>query len=153
MCCLDNWRVKKSHARISPINETPSSFCFSLSPIPFPVLRGPSRPLGHGGTSQLRHSLGTRVPGAERAPLQPLTSQQPGPASWYSGLCPCLPGTVSFLLLSAAPFPPTPAAQGSWKAMHEMLQGMRELQAAPFSSSGVISGEQNHSLELQLALV
>ncbi|XP_074897254.1 ARF GTPase-activating protein GIT2 isoform X5 [Buteo buteo] len=52
------------------------------------------RPLERAGTLKLRHSLGcfsTPVPWAERAPLQPLNIQQPSPASWYSGLCPCLP--------------------------------------------------------------
>ncbi|KAM9625164.1 ARF GTPase-activating protein GIT2 isoform 3-T3 [Morphnus guianensis] len=52
------------------------------------------RPLERAGTLKLRHSLGcfsTPVPWAESAPLQPLTIQQPSPASWYSGLCPCLP--------------------------------------------------------------
>uniref|UniRef100_A0A8C3CL36 GIT ArfGAP 2 n=1 Tax=Cairina moschata TaxID=8855 RepID=A0A8C3CL36_CAIMO len=94
------------------------------------------RPLERASMLKLRHSLGcfsTLVPWAERAPLQPLTIQQPGPASWYSGLCPCLPGTVSFLLLSAAFFPHTPSAQGSLKAMHEMLP-IRKLQR--ISSTG-----------------
>lgn len=68
---------------------------------------------------KLRPSLGCLSP---RVPLQPLTTRQPGPASWYSGLCPCLPGTVSFLFLSAACFPPALSAQGSLKAMHEMLR-------------------------------
>ncbi|XP_053937988.1 ARF GTPase-activating protein GIT2 isoform X5 [Cuculus canorus] len=52
------------------------------------------RPLEHTGMLKLRHSLGCfnmLVPWAERAPLQPLTIPQPSPASWYSGLCPCLP--------------------------------------------------------------
>lgn len=118
---------------------------------------------------KLRHSLGcfsTLVPWAERAPLQPLTIQQPGPASWYSGLCPCLPGTVSFLLLSAAFFPHTPSAQGSLKAMHEMLLMIRKLQRISstgsyepwccqlsWSSCYWFNGEQNHSLALWLALV
>ncbi|XP_069727411.1 ARF GTPase-activating protein GIT2 isoform X5 [Phaenicophaeus curvirostris] len=52
------------------------------------------RPVERAGALKLRHSLGcfnTLVPWAERAPLQPLTIPQPSPASWYSGLCPCLP--------------------------------------------------------------
>uniref|UniRef100_A0A8V0ZKH7 GIT ArfGAP 2 n=1 Tax=Gallus gallus TaxID=9031 RepID=A0A8V0ZKH7_CHICK len=49
------------------------------------------RPFGRVSTLKLRHSLGccsTLVPWAKRAPL---SSPQPAPASWYSGLCPCLP--------------------------------------------------------------
>lgn len=57
------------------------------------------------GVRRLRHSLGcfsTLVPWAEKAPtpLQPLGLRSPDPASWYSGLCPCLPGTVFFSSLS-----------------------------------------------------
>lgn len=57
------------------------------------------------GVRRLRHSLGcfsTLVPWAEKAPppLQPLGLRPPDPASWYSGLCPCLPGTVFFSSLS-----------------------------------------------------
>ncbi|KAM6377556.1 ARF GTPase-activating protein GIT2 isoform 12-T12 [Pluvialis apricaria] len=91
------------------------------------------RPLERAGMLELSHSLGccsTLVPWAESAPLQPLTIQQPGPASWYSGLCPCLPGTVSFLFLSAASFPHAPSARGSLKAMHEMLRTIKKLQVA-----------------------
>lgn len=133
------------------------------------MLTWPSRPLERASMLKLRHSLGcfsTLVPWAERAPLQPLTIQQPGPASWYSGLCPCLPGTVSFLLLSAAVFPHTPSAQGSLKAMHEMLLMIRKLQRISstgsyepwccqlsWSSCYWFNGEQNHSLALWLALV
>lgn len=108
-------------------------FFSSLSSLSFPVLNWPSRPLERAGMLKLRHSLGcfsTLVPWAERAPLQPLTIQQPGPASWYSGLCPCLPGTVSFLFLSAASFPHAPSARGSLKVMHEMLQMIEKLQVA-----------------------
>ncbi|XP_036384018.1 ARF GTPase-activating protein GIT2a isoform X3 [Megalops cyprinoides] len=64
------------------------------------------RPSEREGVRRLRHSLGcfsTLVPWAEKAPsLQPLSLQQPDPASWYSGLCPCLPGTVSPLSLHCA---------------------------------------------------
>uniref|UniRef100_A0A8C2X316 G protein-coupled receptor kinase interacting ArfGAP 2a n=1 Tax=Cyclopterus lumpus TaxID=8103 RepID=A0A8C2X316_CYCLU len=57
------------------------------------------RPCEREGVRRLRHSLGcfsTLVPWAEKAPppLQPLSQRAPDPASWYSGLCPCLPGTV-----------------------------------------------------------
>ncbi|XP_052334525.1 ARF GTPase-activating protein GIT2-like isoform X3 [Oncorhynchus keta] len=61
------------------------------------------------GVRRLRHSLGcfsTLVPWAEKAPspVQPLSLCSPDPASRYStSLCPCLPGTVSFLSLSPAP--------------------------------------------------
>lgn len=112
-------------------------FFFLFSSIPFPVLNWPSKPLERAGTLKLRHSLGcfsTPVPWAERAPLQPLNIQQPSPASWYSGLCPCLPGTVSFLFLSAASFPHAPPAQGSLKAMHEMLRTVMDLQIASTES-------------------
>nr|XP_021331995.1 ARF GTPase-activating protein GIT2 isoform X4 [Danio rerio] len=55
---------------------------------------------------RLRHSLGcfsTLVPWADKppSPMQPLGLRAPhpanpnNPASWYSGLCPCLTGTVS----------------------------------------------------------
>ncbi|XP_064424289.1 ARF GTPase-activating protein GIT2a isoform X2 [Latimeria chalumnae] len=56
------------------------------------------RPFERESLRKLRHSLGcfsTLVPWAEKTSLQPLTLQQPDPTSWYSGLCPCLPGTVS----------------------------------------------------------
>lgn len=60
-----------------------------------------SRPCEREGVRRLRHSLGcfsTLVPWAEKAPppLQPLSLRSPDPTSWYSGLCPCLPGTVLF---------------------------------------------------------
>ncbi|XP_042344901.1 ARF GTPase-activating protein GIT2a isoform X7 [Plectropomus leopardus] len=59
------------------------------------------RPCEREGVRRLRHSLGcfsTLVPWAEKAPppLQPLSLRSPDPTSWYSGLCPCLPGTVLF---------------------------------------------------------
>ncbi|XP_010768946.1 ARF GTPase-activating protein GIT2a isoform X3 [Notothenia coriiceps] len=59
------------------------------------------RPSEREGVRRLRHSLGcfsTLVPWAEKAPppLQPLSLRSPDPSSWYSGLCPCLPGTLSF---------------------------------------------------------
>ncbi|XP_040897373.1 ARF GTPase-activating protein GIT2a isoform X1 [Toxotes jaculatrix] len=59
------------------------------------------RPCEREGVRRLRHSLGcfsTLVPWAEKAPppLQPLSLRSPDPTSWYSGFCPCLPGTVSF---------------------------------------------------------
>ncbi|XP_015499016.1 ARF GTPase-activating protein GIT2 isoform X10 [Parus major] len=66
------------------------------------------RPLERGGTSQLRHSLGTRVPGAERAPLQPLTSQQPGPASCY---IPCSERIHVAVTEMAALFPKKPKSE------------------------------------------
>lgn len=64
-----------------------------------------SRPCEREGVRRLRHSLGcfsTLVPWAEKAPppLQPLSLRSPDPSSWYSGLCPCLPGTVSFISLT-----------------------------------------------------
>ncbi|KAM3938099.1 ARF GTPase-activating protein GIT2 isoform 3-T3 [Leptodactylus fuscus] len=52
------------------------------------------RPFERESVRRLRHSLGcfsTLVPWAEKAPLQPLTLQQPDSTSWYSGLCPCFP--------------------------------------------------------------
>ncbi|XP_066459974.1 ARF GTPase-activating protein GIT2 isoform X3 [Eleutherodactylus coqui] len=52
------------------------------------------RPFERESVRRLRHSLGcfsTLVPWAEKAPLQPLTLQQPDSSSWYSGLCPCFP--------------------------------------------------------------
>ncbi|XP_072792376.1 ARF GTPase-activating protein GIT2 isoform X10 [Taeniopygia guttata] len=67
-----------------------------------------SRPLERGGTSQLRHSLGTRLPGAERAPLQPLTSQQPGPASCY---IPCSERIHVAVTEMAALFPKKPKSE------------------------------------------
>ncbi|XP_066187640.1 ARF GTPase-activating protein GIT2 isoform X6 [Sylvia atricapilla] len=66
------------------------------------------RPLERGGTSQLRHSLGTRVPGAERAPLQPLSSQQPGPASCY---IPCSERIHVAVTEMAALFPKKPKSE------------------------------------------
>ncbi|XP_041344787.1 ARF GTPase-activating protein GIT2 isoform X8 [Pyrgilauda ruficollis] len=66
------------------------------------------RPLERGGTSQLRHSLGTRLPGAERAPLQPLTSQQPGPASCY---IPCSERIHVAVTEMAALFPKKPKSE------------------------------------------
>lgn len=58
-----------------------------------------SRPCEREGVRRLRHSLGcfsTLVPWAEKppSPLQPLSLRSPDPTSWYSGFCPCLPGTV-----------------------------------------------------------
>ncbi|XP_018604567.1 ARF GTPase-activating protein GIT2a isoform X5 [Scleropages formosus] len=56
------------------------------------------------GVRRLRHSLGcfsTLVPWADKTPSLPAPGlsvppqPDPDPASWYSGLCPCLPGTVS----------------------------------------------------------
>lgn len=96
-----------------------------------------SRPFGRVSTLKLRHSLGccsTLVPWAKRAPL---SSPQPAPASWYSGLCPCLPGTVSFLFLSAAFLPLTPWCTGvvkgyAWNALEDTENSgikCRELQA------------------------
>lgn len=69
--------------------------CLPLTPV--------SRPCEREGVRRLRHSLGcfsTLVPWAEKAPpsLQPLSLRAPDPTSWYSGLCPCLPGTVYFPL-------------------------------------------------------
>lgn len=69
------------------------SVLLSLTPL--------SRPSEREGVRRLRHSLGcfsTLVPWAEKAPspLQPLSLRSPDPSSWYSGLCPCLPGTVLF---------------------------------------------------------
>lgn len=60
-----------------------------------------SRPCEREGVRRLRHSLGcfsTLVPWAEKppSPLQPLSLRAPDPTSWYSGFCPCLPGTVLF---------------------------------------------------------
>ncbi|XP_017590383.1 PREDICTED: ARF GTPase-activating protein GIT2 isoform X11 [Corvus brachyrhynchos] len=66
------------------------------------------RPLERGGTSQLRHSLGTRVPGAERAPVQPLPSQQPGPASCY---IPCSERIHVAVTEMAALFPKKPKSE------------------------------------------
>ncbi|XP_029685010.1 ARF GTPase-activating protein GIT2a isoform X2 [Takifugu rubripes] len=65
-----------------------------------------SRPCEREGVRRLRHSLGcfsTLVPWAEKAPapLHPLSLRPPDPSSWYSGLCPCLPGTV----FSSSPSP------------------------------------------------
>ncbi|XP_055367649.1 ARF GTPase-activating protein GIT2a isoform X2 [Betta splendens] len=59
------------------------------------------RPCEREGVRRLRHSLGcfsTLVPWAEKAstPIQPLSLRSPDPSSWYSGFCPCLPGTVLF---------------------------------------------------------
>ncbi|XP_036069462.1 ARF GTPase-activating protein GIT2a isoform X3 [Oryzias melastigma] len=58
------------------------------------------RPCEREGVRRLRHSLGcfsTLVPWAEKASaIQPLTFRSTEPTSWYSGFCPCLPGTVSF---------------------------------------------------------
>lgn len=70
--------------------------CFGV-----PSLTPVSRPCEREGMRRLRHSLGcfsTLVPWAEKAPtpLQPLSLRSPDPTSWYSGLCPCLPGTVLF---------------------------------------------------------
>lgn len=70
----------------------------SRCPRPFTPV---SRPCEREGVRRLRHSLGcfsTLVPWAEKAPtpLQPLSLRSPDPTSWYSGLCPCLPGTVLF---------------------------------------------------------
>lgn len=72
------------------------------SPSPCPS----SRPCEREGVRRLRHSLGcfsTLVPWAEKAPtpLHPLSLRPPDPSSWYSGLCPCLPGTV----FSSSPSP------------------------------------------------
>ncbi|XP_034026139.1 ARF GTPase-activating protein GIT2a isoform X3 [Thalassophryne amazonica] len=57
------------------------------------------RPCEREGVRRLRHSLGcfsTLVPWAEKAslPLQSLSFRSPDSTSWYSGLCPCLPGKV-----------------------------------------------------------
>ncbi|XP_072003317.1 ARF GTPase-activating protein GIT2 isoform X5 [Engystomops pustulosus] len=52
------------------------------------------RPFERESVRRVRHSLGcfsTLVPWAEKAPLQPLSLQQPDSTSWYSGLCPCFP--------------------------------------------------------------
>lgn len=67
------------------------------------------RPCEREGVRRLRHSLGcfsTLVPWAEKAPppLEPLSLRSPDPTSWYSGLCPCLPGTVFFSSSSRNPW-------------------------------------------------
>lgn len=80
---------------------------FPASPFPSPRPAPPrpaSRPCEREGVRRLRHSLGcfsTLVPWAEKAPtpLHPLSLRPPDPSSWYSGLCPCLPGTVFSLSL------------------------------------------------------
>lgn len=87
----------------------PPSFYFHSAPLLWccfgvavsPSLNPVSRPCEREGVRRLRHSLGcfsTLVPWAEKAPspLQPLSLRSPDPTSWYSGFCPCLPGTVSF---------------------------------------------------------
>lgn len=84
----------------------------SRCPAPHPE----SRPSEREGVRRLRHSLGcfsTLVPWAEKAPppLQPLSLRSPDPSSWYSGLCPCLPGTLSFP--SPAQFLPHPLPSAS----------------------------------------
>lgn len=96
-----------SHDALLPWLLTPS-FCSTLPPcchvlvsrLPLTPL---SRPCEREGVRRLRHSLGcfsTLVPWAEKPPpsLQPLSLRAPDPTSWYSGLCPCLPGTVYFPL-------------------------------------------------------
>uniref|UniRef100_A0A8C9U999 GIT ArfGAP 2 n=1 Tax=Serinus canaria TaxID=9135 RepID=A0A8C9U999_SERCA len=61
------------------------------------------RPLERGGPSQLRPSLGP-----ERAPLQPLSSQQPGPASCY---IPCSERIHVAVTEMAALFPKKPKSE------------------------------------------
>ncbi|KAM6404089.1 ARF GTPase-activating protein GIT2 isoform 3-T3 [Rhynochetos jubatus] len=69
------------------------------------------RPLERAGVPKLRHSLGcfsTLVPWAERAPLQPLTIQQPGPASCY---IPCSERIHVAVTEMAALFPKKPKSE------------------------------------------
>ncbi|XP_059683576.1 ARF GTPase-activating protein GIT2 isoform X3 [Gavia stellata] len=69
------------------------------------------RPLERAGVLKLRHSLGcfsTLVPWAERAPLQPLTIQQPGPASCY---IPCSERIHVAVTEMAALFPKKPKSE------------------------------------------
>ncbi|XP_076208782.1 ARF GTPase-activating protein GIT2 isoform X3 [Aptenodytes patagonicus] len=69
------------------------------------------RPLERAGMLKLRHSLGcfsTLVPWAERAPLQPLTIQQPGPASCY---IPCSERIHVAVTEMAALFPKKPKSE------------------------------------------
>lgn len=73
-------------------------WCFGVA---VPTPHSASRPCEREGVRRLRHSLGcfsTLVPWAEKAspPIQPLSLRSPDPTSWYSGFCPCLPGTVFF---------------------------------------------------------
>ena len=85
----------------------PLCCCCYVVAVPRPACPAPpslapvSRPCEREGVRRLRHSLGcfsTLVPWADKAPppLQPLSLRSPDSTSWYSGLCPCLPGTVSF---------------------------------------------------------
>lgn len=88
-------------AQFPPLHST-STRVPCLVPPPFAPV---SRPCEREGVRRLRHSLGcfsTLVPWVEKAPspLQPLSL--PDPTSWYSGFCPCLPGTVLFS--SPSPF-------------------------------------------------
>lgn len=91
-------------------SHSPSLYCavvmFLVSPCP-PSLTPLSRPCEREGVRRLRHSLGcfsTLVPWAEKVPtpLQPLSLRPPDPTSWYSGLCPCLPGTVLYSSLTVS---------------------------------------------------
>ncbi|KAM6052170.1 ARF GTPase-activating protein GIT2 isoform 1-T1 [Chlamydotis macqueenii] len=69
------------------------------------------RPLGRAGTLKLRHSLGcfgTPAPWAEKAPLQPLTVRQPGPASCY---IPCSERIHVAVTEMAALFPKKPKSE------------------------------------------
>ncbi|XP_068510286.1 ARF GTPase-activating protein GIT2 isoform X7 [Anas acuta] len=69
------------------------------------------RPLERASMLKLRHSLGcfsTLVPWAERAPLQPLTIQQPGPASCY---IPCSERIHVAVTEMAALFPKKPKSE------------------------------------------
>lgn len=88
-----------------PANISPSHSASTRAVLLRYSLASPSfavcRPCEREGVRRLRHSLGcfsTLVPWAEKAssPLQPLSLRSPNPTSWYSGLCPCLPGTVLF---------------------------------------------------------
>lgn len=99
LCCFFHYRLLPSPASLCSAVMIRSGVTVSL---PSPYLLPPtSRPCEREGVRRLRHSLGcfsTLVPWAEKAPspLQPLSLRSPDPTSWYSGLCPCLPGTVLF---------------------------------------------------------
>lgn len=110
------WNPLSVHSYISIFCLFSNCLCssFGVCPVGGALCLGPDLSLSptsapceqRESVRRLRHSLGcfsTLVPWADKppSPMQPLGLRAPhpanpnNPASWYSGLCPCLTGTVS----------------------------------------------------------
>lgn len=136
-CCIDDQTVIK-WCKNTSINEAPSSLFFffvsSLSSIPFPVLLWPVDHLGVWARSSSDTALAAaarwfpgprELPWAARSPLLPPGTLASVPAS--QAQCP-----FSFSLLPSSLS--LRGAQGSLKAMHEMLWKIQKIQVSSAGS-------------------